>query len=448
MFAKNKGPVMDNNVLGFVTSLRVNTDVDFVDHVEPLTKEDIIIQTIDYVASNVDQQLPEQYDWRYVYPMDSQTTKIKKKMMILKPDNQYLCGSCWAVATAGVIGDVYVVAGMVNWKPDISQTYPLINYPQAKCRGGNPAVLLNDISIGGIPSKHCVDYSWCSQTLECTTTDSASHFGKDLSALLPKEKGCFFDVNHYIYTLDRRNIRTIVMDPSNPNVKADNVQRLIKEHIFTYGPVIGGFMTFKNFQSGAFAKTNNGVYLEKGDYLKRGPLTFSSINVDGSNLSGGHAVAVIGWGVAKHTKVGNGPNDYADVPYWYCRNSWGTKWGEGGYFKMAMYPYNTIVQFTKTVTVRNPRTGVIQRTGGVLAIKVDKAPIKSDRLPGFKNPPTKLTHNINFYKTDEDKVVQRFTQLEPPEPLNEPLPSKTQTTTTWIIVVVVMVVVIVLVMLK
>lgn len=36
----------------------------------------------------------------------------------------------------------------------------------------------------------------------------------------------------------------------------------------------------------------------------------------------GHAVKIIGWGVEK------------DTPYWLCANSWGTEWGDNGFFKI------------------------------------------------------------------------------------------------------------------
>jgi len=40
-------------------------------------------------------------------------------------------------------------------------------------------------------------------------------------------------------------------------------------------------------------------------------------------LEGGHAVKILGWGVE------------GGVNYWICANSWGTSWGEKGYFRIA-----------------------------------------------------------------------------------------------------------------
>lgn len=39
---------------------------------------------------------------------------------------------------------------------------------------------------------------------------------------------------------------------------------------------------------------------------------------------GGHAVSIIGWGIDK----------YSNKHYWIIRNSWGTSWGDGGYFRI------------------------------------------------------------------------------------------------------------------
>jgi hypothetical protein len=249
--------------------------------------------------------------------------------------------------------------------------------------------------------------------------------------LIPKQKGCYYDSEHYIFSVDN-NIQTIVA--GSGAVDVSNVQRTIKEYLYTKGPAVGGFIIFANFtskvQSGmhkgnsVFNLINGGVYLEKANYSTyRGAmgeeitegLTFSSSNTESENVLGGHAIAIMGWGVQPHIRVGNGPNDFADVPYWYCRNSWGTKWGmNGGYFKIAMYPYNRKSQFSKIVDIMTP-DGRRMRLGGVLAVTVSKAPELS-KLPSNPQPPMlgSLNRDMAFYKADEDEVVAKSPEIVPP----------------------------------
>ena len=47
---------------------------------------------------------------------------------------------------------------------------------------------------------------------------------------------------------------------------------------------------------------------------------------------GGHAVKCVGWGVDEESTS----TDYSQSHYWKCANSWGARWGEDGYFRIAM----------------------------------------------------------------------------------------------------------------
>jgi hypothetical protein len=289
-------------------------------------------------------QIPETFDWRHAYSSDTEEI-TKKKRLISTPGNQALCGSCWAISGAGIIGDNFVVSGVVDWKPDLSTTWCLACYPQSQCEGGNPALLFSDISQGGIVSNHCIDYSWCLENEQCNGS-SLKHFDQkvSLSSLVPT-CGCYFgDTEHYLYKIDK-NPKSISIGVGG--VDKDNIISTVKKQIYTKGPVMGGFLVFKNFMSGEFTKSNGGVYLERGVYGNE-PLKFSDDMLEEYN--GSHAIAVIGWGIAKNILVDNG-GKRDDVPYWYCRNSWTTDWGDGGYFKMAMFPFNKISQFESIVTI-------------------------------------------------------------------------------------------------
>ena len=72
--------------------------------------------------------------------------------------------------------------------------------------------------------------------------------------------------------------------------------------IYTNGPMETGFDVYNDFFS-----YSSGIYQ----------------HVSGL-YAGGHAVKIIGWG------------NEAGVDYWICANSWGTGWGEQGFFRIRM----------------------------------------------------------------------------------------------------------------
>jgi cathepsin B len=75
-----------------------------------------------------------------------------------------------------------------------------------------------------------------------------------------------------------------------------------KESLMKHGPIHANIRVYKDFMS-----YGGGIYIPDPE----------------SEYVGTHSVMIVGWGVE------------GDVEYWIGANSWGTTWGEKGYFKIA-----------------------------------------------------------------------------------------------------------------
>ena len=136
---------------------------------------------------------------------------------------------------------------------------------------------------------------------------------------------------------------------SNPTVKLLAIlknQKLMKHHLYTVGSLVGVFSVLNDFVLGS-----------PGSHLKNLPTADNKLNSNswrkmGGNkgyvymenrneakVAGSHAVILMGWD--------SGIVDGNTIPYWIVRNSWGTKWNNGGYFNIAMYPINILSQFSR-----------------------------------------------------------------------------------------------------
>ena len=359
-------------------------------HVHAGKKHSNDLHTHENIHENFSWAIPTQHDT----PLD-----LVKKSLIHKVSTQHACGSCWAVAFADTMSDCFVVSGVVGWSPNISATYLMSCIPSGKlhnmCFGGNPAAVAPFLEREGVADTSCVDYSWCSGDTEiCKSVSSARHFdAKTLATKLndniPKPCGCYYKgVKKYLYKLDSGSDVFFI----NKKVPIDVFRNTVKSHILDFGPVIGGYVVLKNFFTGNFTDPNfnGGVYLDRADYngYKGGKLRFSDRMT--REAAGLHAISIVGWGVAKNIQYDN--DKVGDVPYWHCRNSWGEKWGNaGGYFKIAMYPFNKIAQFDKQVM-----TEIGGPVGSMILIRATEPPtmVNMDQIA------QRYRQNINKQKSN------------------------------------------------
>jgi cathepsin B len=268
--------------------------------------------------------------------------------------NQGHCGSCFAVSTATAISDVFSIGLNLSFNPYLSPMYILssiINDSDICDNGGNPYDVLEIIEKNGIATNICVSYKEACLESSCN------------SYMIPSKGCCNNKIDHYLYYVS--------------NIRVETNIDLIKQHIFKYGCAIGGFSVYKDFYDNY---DGTGIYIDKG--TDKVPEGF-------------HAICVIGWGNE------NG------IDYWICRNSWGSSWGNNGYFKYAMY--------NKGVNERNALEKIYttgdSQIGGIILFEPNGA--KKSELPlsdcKFLNNLDEYikTKLVSFYGTKENDPIDK-----------------------------------------
>jgi hypothetical protein len=384
----------------------INTDIRFTS----------VLPTYDVKKSELNaidvKTLPVNFNWSF--EGESDTEEMKKKKRLINPvTNQGLCGYCWALGTVTTLGDNFVVRGLIDWSPYISSTYALACYPQNQCNGGNNGVLCLDIMKGGITSITCLDSSFCEFNVKCFKKPTEANIqpvsGDELNKFIPT-CGCYFSGEYYFYYIDSASVITVAKNEFT-NTTADTV----KKFIYKNGPAIGGFIVFDNFRMGHFTEINGGVYFENGVYtdssglaVKDSDFKFDEEQTSATNYIGTHAVSIVGWGVEKNILVDN-KGKREDVPYWFCRNSWSKYWGDQGFFKIAMYPYNQIAQLDKLITIIDSdilsKQGYVEG-GGIILMDIKDPPKKkfvevSNDIKGIKR-----SYPDAFYQNPDDRTKE------------------------------------------
>ncbi len=186
--------------------------------------------------------------------------------------NQAACGSCWAfAATAALESYTLMVQNMPNINLDLSEQILISCYNPNGCSGGYPSGAAAYIKTTGLPLESCFSYK--------------AFDARDGSNSVYCDQACG---SWQSSTYKILNYGSVAATAS-----------AIKDALVNYGPLVTTFSVYSDFFS-----YNGGIYkYTTGTY------------------QGGHAVLIVG---------------YDDVNQCFLvKNSWGTGWGEAGFFKIA-----------------------------------------------------------------------------------------------------------------
>ena len=222
--------------------------------------------------------------------------------------DQGKCGVSWALSTVDVAADRLSLVENIRLPQEFLSIQNVLSCTskEAKenCQGGRVAYAWGFIKDHGTVTEDCYPY----------------------------ESGRTGNITECTLHLTEQNLRTIAQHrkltnikcPSNayngqhfnfgPAYRVRDEVRSIKYELYFRGPVQATIRVTPDFflyQSGVYG-------CDQWNYQNRNPRY--------ANLHGYHSVRLLGWGTTTD------PNTQKQENYWIAANSWGTRWGDNGYF--------------------------------------------------------------------------------------------------------------------
>lgn len=200
--------------------------------------------------------------------------------------DQGWCGASWAISTAAVASDRFGIQTKGKEAVILAPQHLLSCVrKQLGCSGGHLDWAWNYIRKIGLVDDDCYPYVGESGRCKVRRSDTLSSVGCQLPTKVPRD---------HLYRV-------------GPAYSLNNETDIMIE-IFESGPVQATMRVYRDF------------------FAYRGGVYRHSAASRNSESNGFHSVRLIGWGEER--------NGYEITKYWIAANSWGTWWGENGYFRI------------------------------------------------------------------------------------------------------------------
>eukprot|EP00474_Spongospora_subterranea_P002282 CRZ02740.1 hypothetical protein [Spongospora subterranea] len=229
-------------------------------------------------------ELPQHYDYRNISGVNYCTKDL----------NQHIpkyCGSCWAHGALSALGDRIKFARKAAF-PDVNLAIQVIlncgTHVAGSCDGGESGGVYEWVHDHGIPEDTCQQYK--AEDDECTNINKCRNCDPLTNICSPVNKYPSWFVDEY--------------------GEVSGEHRMMAE-IYARGPI---------------ACQVDATSLET--------YTGGILNATDAMPSPNHIISVAGWGYDADTKT----------KYWIGRNSWGTYWGEHGWFRVVRGSNNILIE--------------------------------------------------------------------------------------------------------
>ncbi|KRX04903.1 hypothetical protein PPERSA_06537 [Pseudocohnilembus persalinus] len=237
-------------------------------------------------TQEVDIEIPKSFDWRNVEGVNYMSWNTNQHI-------PHYCGSCWAQGTTSSLADRMNILRKGKWPQAAVSVQAVVNcYWGGSCNGGNGLLVYRSAKKNGIPVMTCQNYQ--SRNPSVITCDE-SHRCKQCYPTKYGVEACI-PVSKY------KEYPKITVDKFGA-ILPYSIEK-VQEEIMKRGPT-----------SCTMSVTDRFTQYVSGVYSEKTPTIF----VD-------HIVQLLGWGVTQD----------GEESYWIGRNSWGTYWGEYGYFRISM----------------------------------------------------------------------------------------------------------------